>query len=96
LAKYHAALLRVPDPDGTREWKQLVLIYLVGAFGFVTSGDIYCLIGNAITLRHNLGQPVPRSLSYIDDGIIIGPNSLIKDHLNEYLSLVAVCSVPMV
>lgn len=87
-AKYHASLVRVPDPEGVREWKQLVLIYLVGAFGFVTSGDIYCLIGNAITQRHNANEPALRSLSYIDDGILVSPSSKIDASLAEYIRLV--------
>ena len=86
-AKYHATLLRVPSTDPSRPsgWIQIVVIYLVGAFGFKIAGDIYCTLGGAITAEHNEGLSVPRSLTYIDDGILIDARDRIQSSLDEYL-----------
>jgi hypothetical protein len=89
-AKYHATLLRIPSPDPSHreKWLQVVVIYLVGAFGFKIAGDIYCTLGGAITRKHNEGLSVPRSLTYIDDGILIDDQKEIQASLHEYMSAV--------
>jgi len=73
-------VLRVPAPPRSgREWLQLIVIYLVGVFGFIISGSVYCTLGAAIEFKHNVGQPTPRSLTYIDDGIVISPSERIDE-----------------
>ena len=88
-ALYQATLLRVPAaPWSGREWIQLIVIYLVGVFGFIISGSVYCTLGAAIEFKHNVGQPTPRSLTYIDDGILISPSERIDESREQYIQLV--------
>ena len=85
-ARYQATTIKVPAPAGSaRKWIMLVIIYLVGVFGFVTASNIYCTLGEAIQFRHNRDQPVLRSLTYIDDGILISPQSKIDENVREYM-----------
>ena len=65
-----------------------MIIYLVGIFGFKIAGNIYCMLGDVVTQKHNLHRRVPRSMTYIDDGILIDARSRIKDSLAEYITLV--------
>ncbi len=82
-------MLRVPAaPRSGREWLQLIVIYLVGVFGFIISGSVYCTLGAAIEFKHNVGQPTPRSLTYIDDGILISPSERIDESREQYIQLV--------
>jgi hypothetical protein len=87
-AKYQATLLRIPSPCGGSSWMQIVIIYLVGIFGFKIAGDIYCMLGDVVTQKHNLHRPVPRSMTYIDDGILIDARTRIQNSLAEYIALV--------
>ncbi len=87
-AKYQATLLRVPAVDAMASWIQVVVIYLVGIFGFKIAGNIYCMLGDVVTQKHNHGRAVPRTLTYIDDGILIDARPRIQSSLKEYLGLV--------
>jgi hypothetical protein len=85
-AKYQATIIKVPAPAGSvREWVMLVIIYLVGVFGFITASNVYCTLGQAIEFRHNRDEATPRSLTYIDDGILISPKSKIDSSVAEYI-----------
>ena len=87
-AKYQATLLRVPSPRGDGSWMQIVVIFLVGVFGFKIAGDIYCTLGDVVTQKHNVDEHVPRSVTYIDDGILIDDRRRIKESLATYIDLV--------
>jgi hypothetical protein len=65
-----------------------MVIYLVGIFGFKIAGNIYCMLGDVVTQKHNQARATPRSLTYIDDGILIDARSRIRSSLEEYLGLV--------
>jgi hypothetical protein len=64
----------------------VVVIYLVGMFGFSRMGNIYCQCAQAIDEVHNMGLTTKRSLTYIDDGILIDPHRLIEQSVAEYIS----------
>ena len=68
----------------------LIVIYLVGVFGFTRSGHVYCLCAAAINYFHNLGQPSKRSETYIDDGLLIDPGRLIRQSVDSYTSCITV------
>jgi hypothetical protein len=87
-AKYQATLLRVPSPRGDGSWSQIVVVFLVGVFGFKIAGDIYCTLGDVVTQKHNADEHVPRSVTYIDDGILIDDRGRIEESLATYIGLV--------
>jgi len=82
-AKRVVTKLRVPKPDGATGWMILIVIYLVGIFGHAIAGNIFCTANMMVNELHNRGRKVPRSKTYIDDTIIIGPSSLIKEWVQE-------------
>ena len=82
-AKRVVTQLRVPKPDGAAGWMILVVIYLVGIFGHAIAGNIFCTANMMINELHNRGRRVPRSKTYIDDTIIIGPSVFIKEWVRE-------------
>jgi hypothetical protein len=81
-AKLQATQLLTLDRNGDK--LHLILIWLVGIFGFTRAGNIYCVCGKAIDELHNWDQPVRRSETYIDDGIIITPHSVLPKAVEEY------------
>ena len=82
-AKRVVTKLRVPKPEGATGWMILIVIYLVGIFGHAIAGNIFCTANMMINELHNKGRSVPRSKTYIDDTIIIGPSNAIKEWVQE-------------
>jgi hypothetical protein len=66
----------------------VVAIYLVGVFGFTRAGHVYCLFSRAIDYVHNRDRPFPVSLTYIDDGILIGPQRALDKDVPLYCEIV--------
>jgi hypothetical protein len=66
----------------------VVAIYLVGVFGFTRAGHIYCLFARAIDFLHNAGRPIPASVTYIDDGILVGPQAVLDSDVPAYCEIV--------
>ena len=85
-AKLHATQLSVLSE--TKKWITIIVIYLVGIFGFTRAGHVYCTFASTIDQAHNDSQPARRSRTYIDDGILISPERLIDDSLEAYIALV--------
>jgi hypothetical protein len=84
-AKLTATQIRIPN--GARGWIHLIVIYLVCIFGCTTAGNVYCQCAIAIDQLHNPKGRRRRSLTYIDDGMIIEPQKLknISKELKPYL-----------
>ena len=85
-AKLHTTQLSVLSE--TKKWITIIVIYLVGIFGFTRAGHVYCTFASTIDEAHNEGQPTRRSRTYIDDGILISPERLIDDSLEAYVAFV--------
>ena len=60
----------------------LAFIYLVTIFGFTRAGNVYCTCAQSIHAQHNADHE--RSLTYIDDGALIGPARLMDQSRAEY------------
>jgi len=82
-AKLTATQIRIPN--GARGWIHLIVIYLVCIFGCATAGNVYCQCAIAIDQLHNPKGRKRRSLTYIDDGMIIEPQRLIRKSTQEYI-----------
>lgn len=83
-AKLVAAQVKAPCTSGGRDFKILIVIYVVGTFGHTRAGNVYCAPGTAISERHNQGLSLTRSLNYIDDGILVSPFDEIGPSVSEY------------
>lgn len=70
------------------ENKDILLIYLSAIFGDTRAGHVYNVISSAIDKLHNFGHKVPRSKTYVDDGVIVTAARLLGISLNEYLDLI--------
>lgn len=82
-AKLRATIITV-GPENTR----VLILYLVSIFGDTRAGHTYCVAGQAISDLHNLKLPTPRSLTYIDDGILVDPQPQLDSSLGEYVNLI--------
>ena len=81
-AAYHrAARLEVEKQD-------VLLVYLSSIFGDTRAGHVYNVISSAIDKLHNHGHLIPRSQTYVDDGIIVTAAKLLGVTLEEYLNLI--------
>ena len=84
-AKLIATKILAAHPTIAQKEIELVVIYLVGTFGHKTAGNMFCQPGSAISEKHNLGRELLRSLTYIDDGILIDVADDIAGSVEEYL-----------
>jgi hypothetical protein len=66
--------------------EEVLAVYLVGAFGYTRAGHIYCLFARAIDHLHNNNRSIPASVTYIDDGILVGPQSTLGQDVVCYCS----------
>jgi hypothetical protein len=73
-------------PDGTGGKIVLVILWLVGIFGFSRAGHVFCILSRAVHELHNHRQSPERSKIYVDDGILISPSHLIRESMDEYSS----------
>lgn len=84
-AKYHATLFREPSPVSTQtnKWLQVVVIYLVEAFGFKITGGIYIA---------PWGRQSQKSTTRASQSLALSPTSTISSAsrvaLIEYVSAV--------
>ena len=62
----------------------LIVMYLVGMFGCSRAGNVYCTCAKLIDELHNKDSDVRRSLTYIDDGILINPRPLLASGVKAY------------
>ena len=67
---------------------RVLILYLVSIFGDTRAGHTYCVVGQAISDLHNLGLQTPRSLTYIDDGILVDPQPQLASSLGAYVDLI--------
>ena len=91
-------IARVPCSNvkvkGRGSWTNVVVIYLVGMFGDSRAGNRYGICGSAIDEQHNKDQPVidgkkiKRSLTYVDDSILVDPVNMIKQSVDECCDIV--------
>ena len=81
-AKMTATKIKVPD--GVGGWMIFIVIYLVGIFGCSTAGSVYCVCAKTIHELHNARKQ--RSLTYIDDGLLIDTQEDIRESVDEYIS----------
>ena len=81
-AKMTATKIRVPN--GVGGWMIAIVIYLVGIFGCSTAGSVYCVCAKTIHELHNARKL--RSLTYIDDGLLIDTQEDIRESVDEYIS----------
>ena len=93
-AKLFAVKLKVPDVSRPQGWIFIIAICLVGVFGFTRGGNVYCLCATVIDEMHNrwrgadddrLFSNERRSLTYVDDGILISPQRLISESVTDYV-----------
>jgi hypothetical protein len=66
----------------------VVAIYLVGVFGFTRAGHVYCMFSRVIDYVHNRDRPFPVSLTYIDEGILVGPQRALDKDVPLYCEVV--------
>ena len=64
------------------------MVFLVGMWGFTRAGHIYNVLGSAIHEKHNKGLKQLRSLTYIDDGILVSPATMMKDSIKDYVQCI--------
>ena len=76
LAKYFDCI--------SNKWISLLIVYLVVTFGYTRSGHTYATFGRCIDYHHNLGFPLRRSFTYVDDGILIDPDDEINESMSDY------------
>ena len=84
-ALQQAVQLRVSDGAGGN--MAIVVIIPVGMFGHTLAGDVYMQCGRAVDEKHNMGQPVRRSATYLDDGLLMNPLRLIHRSVHDYSEL---------
>lgn len=83
-AKRVATKIKIPTQEGTGPlMKMLVVIYLCGIWGHAIAGNIFCAANYMVDQLHNLGQRISRSLTYIDDTMMISPTPMIDQSLKE-------------
>ena len=85
VASVESAKLRCTLMECDEEPGGIVVIYIVCIFGDTRAGHVYNIISRAIDHGHNRGQRCRRSSTYVDDGIIYGPESVVYDSQAEYL-----------
>ena len=89
-AKMTATKINVPN--GVGGWMIFIVMYLVGIFGCSTAGNAYCVCAETMHELHNAKKG--RSLTYIDDGMLIDTQENIQSSVNEYVAhVVVLCSV---
>jgi hypothetical protein len=81
-AKLQATQVTTPGPDGSNI--ELIIIWLVGIFGFTRSGNVFCVLSKAIKDIHNHGRTPKRCEVYVDDGILVSPYSQIAQSTKDY------------
>ena len=79
---------KVKYENGMGKFVNLIVLYLVGLFGFTRGGEVYCTFASAIDEKHNQDQPVRRTHTYIDDGILIDTVSLIASSISMYVAII--------
>ena len=84
-AKRVVAKLRVPKPGEAGQWIILIVIHLVGIFGHAIAGNIFCSANMMVDRIFNKRRRTPRSKTYIDDTMIIGPRRYIRSWVEEWL-----------
>ena len=93
-AKLFTVKLKIPDATQSKGWLFVIAICLVGVFGFTRGGNVYCLCATAIDEMHNKWRGPDedrtpseerRSLTYVDDGILISPQRLIHRSIEDYV-----------
>ena len=89
-AKMTATKINVPN--GVGGWMIFIVMYLVGIFGCSTAGNAYCVCAETMHELHNAKKG--RSLTYIDDGMLIDTQENIQSSVNEYVAhVVVLCCV---
>jgi hypothetical protein len=63
---------------------QYIVFALCGWFGDTRAGHAYNLTGSYIDFRHHQFQPQRRSLTYVDDGMLIDAKSRLQGSREEY------------
>ena len=86
-AKRVVTKLRVPKPGEAGQWIILIVIYLVGIFGHAIAGNIFCSANMMVDRIFNKGRRTPRSKTYIDDTMIIGPRRYIRSWVEECVEI---------
>ena len=81
-AKMTATKINVPN--GVGGWMIFIVMYLVGIFGCSTAGNAYCVCAETMHELHNAKKG--RSLTYIDDGMLIDTQENIQSSVNEYVA----------
>jgi hypothetical protein len=85
-SKLMATQVKIEDP--IKGFITLIIIYLVGIFGFTRAGNVFCVFSKAVSDMHNLNRENARSLTYIDDGILISPSNEIHSSVQEYIGFI--------
>ena len=83
-----ATTIQVRDLSKPGGLKELVMFNGYGVFGHKKAGNVYGVLGGVIKRKHNLGQTVPRSETYVDDGVLISPDDDLDESLREYVEAV--------
>ena len=82
MAKLLGVRVKATNDNGKRV--NLIVLYLVGVFGFTRAGHVYCTCASAINEMHNMGVRPRESLTYIDDGMIVAPTNKIRESVERY------------
>jgi len=80
-AKNFATIITVGD-------MLVLVIYLVLMWGYTRAGHIYCVAARAFHCAHNHGQEYTRSLTYIDDAMLIDRAEELEVSESAYVELV--------
>ena len=83
-----ATKVRIPHPTLANSFIYLVIIVLVGMWGHTRAGNVFCVVGALVSAHINRGRATPQSLTYIDDSMIITPDTLVQGVVDECLSLI--------
>ena len=79
---------KVKYENGVGKLVNLIVLCLVGLFGFTRGGGVYCTFASAIDEKRNQDQPSRRSHTCIDDGILIDTVSLIASSISMYVAII--------
>ena len=82
-AKQFATQVEYRDPV-LQAFVALIIVYVVGVFGYTRAGHVYATFGACIDYHHNAGRP-RRSHTYVDDGIIIDLESKVPASVADYV-----------
>jgi hypothetical protein len=84
-SKLFGSQIKIPDPDKAGKFIILIFLFLCGVFGYTRAGHIYCFCAMAVDLLHNKNLLFKRSVTYVDDGILIDSPDNIETSVNSYI-----------